>query len=374
MRVLHVVASGRRRGAEIFAGDLVGALDDAGVTQHVAVLRDRESSVEFGAPVTQLAAHGSNGNGWDAVPFDPGTLRRLRAIVRSWSPDVVQAHGGEPLKYAVAATMAGTAPPVVYRRIGTAPQEIVSGPRRAAYGWLMRRASRVVAVADVLRREVIRTFRVPAGRVVTIPNGVDARRLLPVRGRDETRRTLGLPADAPVLLALGALVWEKDPMTQLEIAERIARTSPKAVFLMVGDGPLRERVRVAIADRGLEDRVRMLGARDDVADILAASDALLFASCSEGMAASVIEAGMAGLPVAAFAVGGIPEVIEDGVTGVLAAPGDVERLTAAALRLLEDAPHRASIGGAAKEASVRFDIHDVGRRYLAVYERLLEAR
>jgi glycosyltransferase involved in cell wall biosynthesis len=262
----------------------------------------------------------------------------------------------------------------VYRRIGSAPEEIARGPRRAAYGWLMRRADRIVAVADALRREVVRTFRVPSARVVTIPNGVDPARLVPTRGREAVRAELGLAPDAPVLLSLGALVWEKDPMTQLEVAERIRRVDPRAVLLMVGDGPMRGEVEAAIAARGPDGPVRLLGTREDVADVLAASDALLFASCSEGMAATVIEAGMAGLPVAAFAVGGIPEVIRDGVTGMLADPGDVDRLTDAALRLLRDPALRARMGSAARAASSGFDIREIGERYLAVYEDLVRGR
>jgi glycosyltransferase involved in cell wall biosynthesis len=176
------------------------------------------------------------------------------------------------------------------------------------------------------------------------------------------------------MLSLGALVWEKDPMTQLDVAARVVRERPGAVLLMAGDGPLRAQVETGIAERGLQGRVVMLGARDDVADLLAASDLLLFTSMSEGMPAVVIEAGMAGVPVAAFAVGGIPEVIEGGVTGVLASPGDVDGLAAEALALLEDPERRAAMGLAASESCARFDIREIGERYLDVYGSLVGSR
>jgi glycosyltransferase involved in cell wall biosynthesis len=305
---------------------------------------------------------------------DPHAVRGLRELVAAWRPDVVQAHGGEPLKYTVMAGVIGSAPPIVYRRIGSAPREIERGPRRAAYGWLMRRAARVIAVAEVLNHEVVRTFRVPAGRVVTIPNGVDPSRLQPVHGAESTRRALGVADRGPVMLSLGALVWEKDPMAQLDVAARVVRERPGAVLLMAGDGPLRPRVEAGIAERGLEGRVLMLGARDDVADLLAASDLLLFTSMSEGMPAVVIEAGMAGVPVAAFAVGGIPEVIEGGVTGLLASPGDVDGLASQALALLEDPQRHDAMGRAASEACARFDIREIGERYLDVYGSLVGSR
>jgi glycosyltransferase involved in cell wall biosynthesis len=92
------------------------------------------------------------------------------------------------------------------------------------------------------------------------------------------------------------------------------------------------------------------------------------------MPACLIEAGLAGLPVAAFAVGGIPEVVRQGVTGVLAEPGDVSGLAAGALELLEDPARRGAMGTAAKQACARFDIREIGARYLDVYEDLVAAR
>ncbi len=374
MKVLHVVASGLRRGAEIFASDLVRVLDDEHVTQRVAVLRNSEVAVSFAASTATLGADHENGRHRMVAGVDPGAVRGLRELLGTWRPDVVQAHGGEPLKYSVMAGVVGHSPPIVYRRIGSAPREIERGPRRAAYGWLMRRAARVVAVADVLNREVVRTFRVPAARVVTIPNGVDPSRLEPVRGGESTRRALGLADQGPIMLSLGALVWEKDPMAQLDVAARVVRERPGAVLLMAGDGPLRAQVEAGIAERGLQGRVVMLGTRDDVADLLAASDVLLFTSTSEGMPAVVIEAGMAGVPVAAFAVGGIPEVIQAGVTGVLASPGDIDGLAARALELLSDPERRAVMGLAASDACARFDIHEIGERYLDVYGSVVGGR
>ncbi len=371
---MHVIASGRRRGAEIFASDLIGALDRSGVSQRVVVLRDSPDPIGFGAPTMNLGVDGKEGPIHMVTGLDPAAIVALRRLIGRWRPDIVQAHGGEPLKHTVAATIATISPPIVYRRIGSAPPEISRGPRRATYGWLMRRASRIVAVADVLRREVVRTFRVPSANVVTIPNGVDLERLLPTRGREKTRRDLGLAPESLVMLSVGALVWEKDPLAQLEVAARVARANPRAMLLMAGEGPLRPQVEEGIRSRGLDDRVVMLGARDDVPDLLAASDLLLFASVSEGMPACVIEAGVSGVPVAAFSVGGIPEVVEDEVTGVLAAPGDIEGLAGLALGLLDDPDRRSAIGSAASAACARFDIREISDRYLHLYGSLVGAR
>lgn len=366
MRVLHLVATGQRRGAEVFAADLVGELHRAGVEQEVAVLHG-EPSLPYAAPVTPLRA-----DGWrlPGLRVDPRAVWRLRALTRARKPQLIQAHGGEPLKYALAAV--GGTVPVVYRRIGSAAGWLPRGPRRVVHARLARRAARVVAVAEAVREETIAALRIPPERVVTIPNGVDPARLVPRRPRDELRRALGVPADAAVVLSLGALTWEKDPLEHLAVTAPLLRAIPTAAHLFAGDGPLRADLEEAIAREGLDGRVRLLGSRADVGDLLAASDLLLFVSRTEGMPAAVIEAGIGGLPVAGVAVAGVPEVVEHEATGLLVAPGDREGLRAAVARLAGDAELRARLGGRARRRCLeRFGITPVAAAYQRLYQEVL---
>jgi glycosyltransferase involved in cell wall biosynthesis len=365
MRVLHVIATGQRRGAEVFAADLVAAMAAPQVRQHVAVLHGVPPwAVGFTVPSTAL--------GGRAGRFHPGAVWRLRRLLRDWRPDVIQAHGGQPLKY-LALAAGVRSPPIVYRRIGSASW-LSSRPRRVLYGRLVRRAARVVAVAESVREETVAAFRLPEARIVTIPNGVDPRRLAPGRGRDATRAALGIPREASVVLSLGALAREKDPLGHLGVTAPLLRARPRAVHLFAGDGPLRAELEEAASGLGLRDRVLALGSRGDVGDLLAASDLLLFASRTEGMPASVIEAGMAGLPVAGMALTGVPEVVEHGVTGLLAAPGDLDGLRVAAERLLDDGQLRAAMGAAARDRCwERFGITAIAAAYRDLYEEVVGA-
>ena len=371
MRVLHVVASGRRRGAEIFASDLVRALARAGVPQRVAVLRGTCSDVGFDAPVTML----------DGAEEDAGTtspvasrrrLLRLRHAAAEWSPDVVQAHGGEAAKHALASVV-GMRTPVIYRRIGLAPPWLHRGPRRAAYAWLMRRAARVVTVGEQVRRETAELFTVPASSIVAIPNGVDRGRVGAVRGQDEIRDGLGIPPGRQVLVSVGGITWEKDPLGHLRVAARVIRRRD-AAHVWIGDGPMRSALEQHAARAGLNGRFVLLGSRTDVGDLLAAGDLLLFASRAdgmEGMPAALIEAGMAAVPAAGFAVAGAPEVIEDGRTGLLASSGDEEGLAGRVLELLEDDERRRAMGTAARERCLaRFEIGPIAERYLSLYDEV----
>ena len=354
----------------MFASDLVSALDAGDLQQQVAVLHGAPPwAVALHVPVTGLRAGAAN---LPVLPLEPGAVLALRRLVRDWRPDLVQAHGGQPLKYAAAATVGG-GPPVVYRRIGSVSW-LSNRSRQALYGRLVRRAARVVAVAESIRQETIEAFRLPPAQVVTIPNGVDPRRLEPDRGREATRAALGIPADATVVLSLGALAWEKDPLGHLAVTAPLLRRHGGAIHVFAGDGPLRPELEAAARRGGLDGRVKVLGSRADVGDLLATSDLMLFASRTEGMPASVIEAGVAGLPVVGVALSGVPEVVADGVSGLLAPPGDHDGLRAATGHLLEDAALRASLGGAARvRCRARFAIDVVAAAYRELYEDVLEA-
>jgi len=371
MRVLHVVSSAQRRGAEMFACDLDKALAELGVDQRIALLRCVSSKevVDFLSPIDVLAGPGAR----SSMGTKFKTVRSLRRLVTSWVPDVVQAHGGEALKYAVPACR-GRAP-VVYRRIGSTPPWMAGGVRRAGHAAIMRRAERVVAVSEATRTETTDIFRLDPGRVVTIPNGVDVERATPLVERTTARAGLGIDPSAPVVISVGAFTEEKDPGAQVRIALRVLERRPEAVFLMVGDGPLAARTQDAVSAAGMDGSIRLLGTRADVPDLLAASDVLLLASRTEGMPGILIEAGVAGLPAAAYALAGVPEVVDDGWTGVLATPGDVAALAAGVLMLLDDEDARRAMSEKARiQCTERFDIRAVAATYRSLYDEVTEKR
>jgi glycosyltransferase involved in cell wall biosynthesis len=366
VRVLHLVASRQRRGAEMFAADLVDGLASNGVTQQVVALRDHDAEiVSFNAPTSVLGANSSG-----RLRIDLRAIVRLRGLMRSWDANVLQAHGGEALKYAVPAAL-GNGTPVCYRRIGSSLSGSVGRIRSAGYQRLVRRASVVVALSDAGRREMIDRFGVDERRAIRIPNAVDVERARPSRSRRDVRRALGISDESEVVVSVGTLNWEKDPLAQLEVFQRIAKARPRAVFVMVGSGPLEADTRGAAIEKGLEDRVFLFAPRNDIPDVLGASDVLLLASKTEGMPGILIEAGIARLPVAGYALSGVPEVVGADSTGLLARAGDVERLAASVIELLGDADLRLRMGTAAYERCVdEFSIRSAADRYLDVYRCL----
>ena len=352
----------------MFAADLIRALSASGVDQHVAVLRGSQPlPAGFEAPVDVLSS--GHGRQIPGLRMDPMIAWRLRSLCRRWRPHVVQVHGGEPFKYA--ALVAGRRDRIVYRRIGLSPQRATRGFTGRTYRQLMRRCRMIVAVAEAVRRETIDEFGVAADRVVTIPRGVDPARVGSPLGREASRERLSIPTDVPVIISLGALSWEKDPLAQLEVMEGVRRVFPRSVHLIAGDGPLRHDVEKQADRAGLDGLARILGSRSDVADLLAAADILLLASKVEGMPGCVIEAGMSGLPVVSYAVAGVPEVVIDGETGFLVGPGEIGGLIDRTIELLRDPTQRARMGAAARDrCTAAYDIGVIAPKYLEIYEEV----
>ena len=370
MRVLHVVAMTERRDTELPASDLVRALGNDGARQCVAVLRDGGRTRErYEAPTILLDSGGLR------IPFlrlDVASLSDLRGFIREWEPDVLHGHGGEALTYLVFATLKARLP-IVYRRDSEAASWVTSEPRRSTYAALMRRTTRIVVVTEAMRRETIEVFNISPRKVVTIPEGFDPCRLEPTIGREALRHSLGIPTVAPVILSLGTLGPGTDPLAHLEVLRLVLCERADTVLVFAGDGPLRRQLEEAVKRDGLEDRALVLGARTDVGDLLAASDVLLLAGRDTGKFGPLIEAGMTGLPVVGYEISGVREVVEDGATGFLVAPGNVRRLASRVIQLLQDDPARHAMGEAARERCRAFEIGKIAPRYLEVYRRASEA-
>lgn len=369
LRVLHVVASRERRGGEVFAGDLIEALGTTGVDQRVAILRDNAGEgVDYKAPIEPL---GNRRSGREFVS-DWRRAMELKRLVREWQPSLVQVHGGEALKLAV---LARQHVPIIYRRIGCAPSALRHGWRRAAYRYMVGRTALVIAVSEAVREESITLLRVPRSRIVTIPNAVNLDRLATSCSQATIRRELDIPLDAPVVLSLGAISWEKDPFAHLRVTSAAMRALPNLVHVFAGEGPLRPTLAKSILDSGMSSSVRLIGSRRDVAGLYEVADALLFASRGdgmEGMPGVVIEAGISGTPVVGYSVAGVPEVVVDRITGLLSVPGDEESLASDLVGLLRDDELRCRLGEAARMHCLgRFDIETVAGEYERAYRRLL---
>lgn len=239
---------------------------------------------------------------------------------------------------------------------------------RLTGGW----SDRVLAVSRAVAETVVRRDGIPEENVAIVPNGIEEARP-DARRRARLRRALGLADGDALLLFLGRLHHEKGPDLMVGALERLRRIRAGGWHAaLVGDGPLREAIARRLDSLGLGDRVVMPGARRFVGPWLDAADLLVLPSREEGMPVAALEAMMRGRPVVGTAVGGTPEVVTHGRTGLLVPAGDEAALAHGIAGLVEDAARRATLGAAAAvEARRRFTLERMADATLAEYRRLL---
>jgi glycosyltransferase involved in cell wall biosynthesis len=211
-----------------------------------------------------------------------------------------------------------------------------------------------VTVNTGLTRE-LEDIGVPSGRIHLIPNGVDSDRFVPSTPaeRQAARATLGLPLETVLVLYVGRLAPEKGVDTLLDAWAMVEATPDTngLALVLVGDGPAAEQYRERA--RAELQHTWFLGRLDDVRPALQAADLLVLPSLSEGMSNAVLEAMAAGLPTVATRIDGLTAQIEDGVTGLLVPPGDVDVLRGALLRLSLDPAYRSALGERARRVVER---------------------
>jgi glycosyltransferase involved in cell wall biosynthesis len=236
-----------------------------------------------------------------------------------------------------------------------------------------RGADAYLAVSREDERRITEIEGIPAEKVRFLPNGIPD--LPEPTGRD-LRAEFGLPPDAPLVGAVGALRAQKGFDVLVRASALLAREIPNVRVIIVGSGDEDVRVQLVrqITELGLQDNVLLLGLRDDVPDILAALDVAVSSSNFEGSPLAIMEYMAAGSPIVATRVGGVPDLIENGVHGLLVERGDSYGLAQAVLRLLRDRGLGGQLAAAARERQrAEFDIDAMVARVERLYVELYEA-
>ncbi len=214
---------------------------------------------------------------------------------------------------------------------------------------LARLSDRLIAISTRQREDLVARYRIAhADAVVVVPLGLELTPFLELPSRAAGRAALGLPQEASVIAFVGRLVPIKQPVALIDAFALVGARCPSATLIIVGDGELRPLVEEAIQRHGLERRVMLLGWRRDLQTVYSATDVLALTSRNEGTPVAVIEAMAAGTAVVATSVGGVPDLIEDGLNGLLVPPGDLDAMADALTRLLRDPEERDRLGGAGR--------------------------
>jgi glycosyltransferase involved in cell wall biosynthesis len=301
---------------------------------------------------------------------NPMTFWRLVEAIRALRPDVLHCHQVHANIAGRAARLFTGTPALV-----CTAHSITEGPRWRE--WAYRLTDGLCDVTtNVCQAGVERYIRVgaaPPSKILYVPNAIDIRRFAAdPPNRAPVRQSLGIPGDAFVWLAIGNLRLPKDYPTMIEGFRQVVARQPGACLLIAGAGPLAAELEAQVA-AGAIPGIRFLGARSDVAGLLSAADGFLMSSSWEGTPLALLEASAASLPVVATRVGGIAEVVADGVSGYLVPPGDPAALAGACLRVMGAAPeHQAALGAAGRRiVEESFSLETLRNQWQQIYEQIL---
>ena len=363
MRVLHLNTERTWRGGERQCLRLAAGLRDRG--EESEVVAQPGSPLAERARAEGLTVHEVRMRG----EWDLGAVRAIRRLYRERAPDLVHMHTSH------AHTLGCLA------RTGL-PRPLTAVSRRVDFSiyrnflrlsWFKYRllGDRFVAISAAIRDQMVGDG-IPADRIEVVWSGVDPP---PAAGgtRRDLRAELGLPPGTPLVGDVAAFGWHKAQEVLVEATPLLLREVPEARVLLVGEGECRPAVEARARRLGLlGDAVRFTGFRDDVPDVLASLDVFVMCSVKEGLCTSALDAQAAGVPVVASAVGGLPEAVEDGVTGILVPPRDPAALASAVARLLRDRPLRDRMGAAGRaRVGERFGMDAMVDGNRAVYGRML---
>ncbi len=343
MRVMFVTTTLEPGGAELMLMSLLEHIDRRLVEPSVLCLKDggklaprcREMGVRIFEDVLRFKT--------DAAVL----LRMHRIFVENAVDVIVVAHsGGDRMFWSTLAARTLDIPVVVWSHwFPTAGDKHFELANRALYRWI----DAYVALGDPHRRALVRHAHVPAGRICVIPNAVDLSRFESLLSREDVRRKLRLEDDHIAVALIANMRREKRHDVFISAAAKLARTDARLRFLIVGDGPDRDRVQASAAASGLDhETLRLLGPREDVLDILCGADISCLCSEIECFSMSMLEAAAAGCAFIGPAVGAMPQFLEHRRTGLAIRPADVPSLTDAIAALADDADLRRRLADAAK--------------------------
>ena len=359
MHVVHIIYYLDIGGGEVFLRAIVRALAARGVAQHVFTV----------GPRGRLAAE-IEASGIQVVAFNKSsrvgltTTMRMAAALRQLGPDLVQTHGEAGVFWGVpAARLSGT------RIVSLIYQTREEGALKTfVTRAMLRLTEQVIAGSNAAAEFTRHRFRVARDAVRTIYCGIEAASI------PERQTPVGRSAEAPVLVTVGRLVAPKGHRVLIQAFAILRRHYASARLVIVGDGPERQALERQVSDLGVETAVTFAGTVYPTTAVLARADVFVFPSLNEPQGLALLEAYAARVPVVASRTGGIPEMLEHEVDGLLVDPGDVCGLAAAVRRMVEDARLRTDCVAHAHDRLHDFEIGTLVEAYLDVYRGLLAGR
>jgi len=283
-------------------------------------------------------------------------LFELIRLLKNEKPDVVHAHNRVPLIYGALARFFTKMPVLIHTRHG---EEILHKP-----GFLWDRYNYIVAISHSAKDMLLSHNHIDSKKVRVIHNGIDINRF--------ANRVFGSRKDGKFVIGVVARLDPfKDIFNLIEAFKKVSANFSNAELWIVGDGPLKDSLKLKVKDLRLENSVKFLGWRSDIASINSQMDIFTLPSLTEGISIALLEAMACRLPVVATNVGGNPEVVVDGETGILVSPKEPEKMAEAIVRILSDKDMAKRMGEAGrKRVEEKFSLEKMVKEYEELYESI----
>lgn len=294
--------------------------------------------------------------------WDPIAAVILRRLLIHRGCQILHAHSAHAAALGALATLGTELPLIASRRVD------FHLSRNPLTRWKYRRAKKVIAVSLAIR-DILVSDGLDADHIAVIHDGVDPARL-ELERPIPSRKALGLPESGFLIGQIAALAPHKDPFNFLKAMALLKKTGLDVYGVLVGDGPLKREVFAERERLGLSQTVCLLGFQEKPHFFLRHFDLFVLSSCLEGLGTSILDAFAAGIPVVATRTGGIPEAVEDGVSGLLVPPRDARALAQAMEGLIQNPSRRDLLRQGGLEAVKRFTAQAMVEKTIAIYQKI----
>ncbi|WP_276482104.1 glycosyltransferase [Paraflavitalea pollutisoli] len=364
MTILHLVQRPQMRGAEIFAAQLANHTRRQG--HQVILVSLFPGNIQLPFEGTTIDLGGKPGHRlWNFTAW-----RRLAAIIRKEKPDVIQANAGDTLKYAVFSKLLFRwKQPIIFRNASTISLYIKTWPAKMWNGFLFRHADKIVSVSKTSATDFANLYPNCQHKITVVPIGIEEtiveQQALDTSGNNGHH--------FPCLVHVGGFTYEKNHIRLITIFQDLLHHYPQARLYLVGDGPLRGDIELIVQQKGLAGSIRFLGARKEVMPLIASADVLLLPSIIEGLPGVILEAFYCKIPVVAYDVGGVGEVLINNDTGHLVRKGDESGFVAAIRDAIEHKEEdQFMVQNAYQLVTSGYLNKWIAKRFIQVYESVLK--
>ena len=363
MKILQIIQRSQFRGAELFACQLSEELQKQGHQVDVLVLFGKRTDIfKFELPFYYLEANEKK-RWWDFK-----TYKKLSLFIKNGQYDIVQANAGDTLKYAsLSKKLYRWKAKFVFRNANKISGFLTNRFKKNLNTWLMQEVDFVASVSEECTLDFKKIFPFIHNRVECLPIGVD----LNIPKTYNSLREIGISGDGPFILHVGGFMPEKNHKGLIRIFSNLIQEIPNAKLLLIGEGKLKAEIEELVTHLKLSQNVIFLGRRSDVQQIMSCCQVLVLPSLIEGLPGVILESFVNKLPVVAYNVGGIKEVVVDQKTGWLV-DADNETEFLKALKESLATPTETIRENAYSLVSYTYTNKSIAKRFFEFYQKALE--